>query len=184
MLVEKLVKIFKKKTIRFLDIGTGAGCILISLLTELKDSFGVGIDLSNKAVLIANKNVDKHLLKDKKRVRVYRRSFSQFFNKKFDLIVCNPPYISTKDLKNLNDDIKKYEPKLALDGGNDGLDVIQKVIYKSKEILKIKGLLALEIGNGQNKKVSKILKKNKFKIEYVIEEYPGSTRCLISSYSN
>ena len=71
----------------------------------------------------------------------------------------NPPYIMKKDLKNLQEDIKKFEPKLALDGGNDGLDVIKKVIYKSKSLLKIKGMLALEIGNGQFKKVSKILKK-------------------------
>ena len=74
------------------------------------------------------------------------------------MIVSNPPYIKTIDLKNLEDEVKIYEPKLALDGGNDGLDVIKKVIYKSKEILKFRALLALEIGNGQYKKVSDILK--------------------------
>ena len=70
----------------------------------------------------------------------------KIYNKKFDLIVSNPPYIMKKDIKNLSEDIKKFEPKLALDGGNDGLDVIKKVIYKSRSILKIKGMLALEIG--------------------------------------
>ena len=70
----------------------------------------------------------------------------------------NPPYIMTKDIRNLNEDIRKFEPKLALDGGNDGLDVVQKVIYKSRDILRIKGMLALEIGNGNLIK-SKILKK-------------------------
>ena len=98
------------------------------------------------------------------------------------MIVSNPPYIKTIDLKNLEDEVKIYEPKLALDGGNDGLDVIKKVIYKSKEILKFRALLALEIGNGQYKKVSDILKKNNFKIEHIIKDYKDNTRCLISSY--
>ena len=98
------------------------------------------------------------------------------------MIVSNPPYIKTIDLKNLEDEVKIYEPKLALDGGNDGLDVIKKVIYKSKEILKFRALLALEIGNGQYKKVSDILKKNNFKIEHNIKDYKDNTRCLISSY--
>ena len=86
----------------------------------------------------------------------------------------------TKDLKNLEADIKRYEPKLALDGGNDGLDVIKKVIYKSKSILKINGMLALEIGNGQFKKVSNILKSNKFKIKYLINDYRENIRCVIA----
>ena len=86
-----------------------------------------------------------------------------------------------KDLKNLADDIKKFEPKLALDGGNDGLDVIKKVIYKSKDILKINGMLALEIGNEQFKKVSKILSVNNFKINYLIKDYRENIRCVLST---
>ena len=86
-----------------------------------------------------------------------------------------------KDIKNLNEDIKKFEPKLALDGGNDGLDVIKKVIYKSKSILKIKGMLALEIGNEQFKKVSKILSKNNFRISYIIKDFGENIRCVLST---
>ena len=103
------------------------------------------------------------------------------YNYKFDLVVSNPPYIITKDIRNLEDDIKKFEPKLALDGGNDGLDVIKKVIYKSKSILKLKGMLALEIGNGQFKKVSKILRKNKFRIRYIVKDYRENIRCILST---
>ena len=112
------------------------------------------------------------------------KSLSSNFNQKFDLIVSNPPYIRSKDIRNLNDDIKKYEPRIALDGGNDGLDLIKKVIYKTKCILKVKGTLALEIGNEQFKKVSNILLEKNFKIEHIIKDYKDNVRCIISTYIN
>jgi len=180
LMVDKLVKIFKKKRISILDIGTGSGCILISLLSELNNSIGLGVDISNKAIKIAKKNAIKHRII--KRTKFLRASFSCIFNQKFDLVVSNPPYIKRNDLKNLECDIKYYEPKIALDGGNDGLDVIKKVIYKTKHILKIKGMLALEIGNEQYKKVSKILLRNNFKTEYIIKDYKDNIRCILSTY--
>ena len=178
LMIEKLTKIFKNKPISILDIGTGSGCIIISLLSELKKSNGIGLDISGKSILIAKKNADKHLKSNN--LKLFKRSFTSLFNKKFDLIVSNPPYIMSKDLKNLDDDIRKFEPKLALDGGNDGLDVVKKVIYKAKEILKINGTLAIEIGNGQYKKVSKILLRNKFIIREKVKDYNDNIRCLIS----
>ena len=87
----------------------------------------------------------------------------------------------TKDIRNLDEDIRKFEPRIALDGGNDGLDLIKKVIYKANNILKNRGLLALELGNGQFKKVSKILKEKNFKIENVIKDYQDNVRCIIST---
>ena len=109
------------------------------------------------------------------------RSFINFYNHKADLIVSNPPYIKQKDIKNLATCIKNFEPKLALDGGKDGLDLIRKVIYKSNKILKINGILALEIGNGQTNKVSKILNKNNFLIKHSVKDFENNTRCIISS---
>ena len=182
LMVEKIVKIFKEKKIFILDIGTGSGCILLSILSELNKSNGIGIDKSKQAIFIANQNSKKHKLSGK--TKFYVRSVDDIYFKKFDLIVSNPPYIMKKDLKNLQDDIKNFEPKLALDGGNDGLDVIKKVIYKSKHILKTKGMLALEIGNEQFKKVSKILKKNKFKTRFLIKDYRENIRCILSTLEN
>ena len=179
LLVEKVIKIFRNKNIHLLDIGTGSGCILLSILMELKNSSGIGVDISQKAIKNAVQNSTQHKLTE--RVKFYRKCFSKFNGSKFDLIVSNPPYIKKNDIKNLAVDIKKFEPKLALDGGNDGLDVIKKIIYKSRSILKYNGMLALEIGNEQYKKVSKILGKNKFKIKFLVKDYRENVRCIFST---
>ena len=181
LLVDKILKIYKEKKISILDIGTGSGCIIISLLSNLKNSYGIGIDISKNAILTAKKNALKYKLST--RLKFFNKSFNSIFSKKFDLIVSNPPYIDSKDIKNLSDDIKRYEPRIALDGGNDGLDLIRKVIYKSKHILKINGMLALEIGNEQIKKVSKILIDNNFRIKHVIKDYKTNVRCVFADYN-
>jgi len=103
------------------------------------------------------------------------------YNYKFDLIVSNPPYVCSHQIKNLSDDVKKHEPRIALDGGNDGLDVIKKVIYKSRNVLKIKGLLALEIGHGQFRKVSQILNSQGFRVKFLIKDYQNNIRCIITT---
>ena len=136
------------------------------------------LNIDNYAI----RNSKKHKLNN--RTRFYKKCFTEVYDSKFDLIVSNPPYIKKKDIKNLADDIKKFEPKLALDGGNDGLDVIKKVIYKSRYILKLNGMLALEIGNEQYKKVSKILTRNKFIIRYLVKDNNDNVRCILSILSN
>ena len=178
LLVDKILELHNGKKPSILDIGTGSGCIIISLLINLKNSNGIGIDISKNAILTAEINALKHKVSN--RLKFLNRSFNDIFGKKFDLIVSNPPYIERKDIKNLSEDIKKYEPIMALDGGNDGLDLIKKVIYKAKYILKINGILALEIGNEQDKKVSKILIDNNFRIKHVIKDYKNNIRCLIA----
>ena len=180
LLVEKLVAIFKKKRITIFDIGTGTGCIILSLLSELRNSSGTAVDISKKAIVVAKINACKFKLSD--RIKFLNKPFEVLCNKKFDLIVSNPPYIKRSDIKNLSEDIKMFEPRMALDGGNDGLDLIKKVIYKSRKILKINGMLALEIGNEQIKRVSKILIDNKFRIKYVIKDYRNNVRCVFAEY--
>ncbi len=181
LLVQGLSEMFKEKKISILDIGTGSGCIIVSLLSNLRQSSGLGIDISKYAIATAKKNRIKHNLQN--RLKLLNKSLDKIHHQKFDLIVSNPPYIKRKDIKNLSDDIKKYEPRIALDGGNDGLDLIKKVIYKSKDIIKIKGTLALEIGNGQFKKVSKILLENNFRVLKVIKDYKNNVRCIIAKYN-
>ncbi len=182
ILVETLTKFYKGKNPFILDIGTGSGCIIISLLQEFKRSNGIAIDISQKALNLAKKN--SKINDTYKRIKFIKSAISNFNGPKFDLIVSNPPYISCPDLKNLDDSIKYFEPKIALDGGNDGLDVMRKVIYKSKKILKINGMLALEIGNGQYKKVSQILKLNKFREKIIIRDYKDNIRCIFSTLNH
>mgnify|MGYP001467523620 CR=1 FL=1 len=178
LMIEMLSKYFKSKSPEILDIGLGSGCILLSLLMELKKARGVGLDISKNAIRVAKKN-SRNLMLDN-RIKFLNRSISDYLAGKFDLIVSNPPYINTRQMAYLPPDVKNFEPHVALNGGYDGLDVIRKVIYKSKSILKINGILAIEIGNGQYKKVSQILKEHKFRIKFLIKDYKENIRSVIS----
>jgi release factor glutamine methyltransferase len=170
----------KNNYLNILDIGTGSGCILISLLKELIKAKGIGVDKSTKAIAIAKKNSISQQVDN-------RASFKNVnleeikFDKKFDLIVSNPPYVPDVSLKNLNLDIKLYEPKIALQGGVQGVDFLCKIINLASKILKINGLLALEIGDNQFHILAKYLKKNRFKIldKYILIN--KQVRCLLAT---
>ena len=179
LLIDPIIKKFKGKSLYFLDIGVGTGCIMLSILSELKNSRGLGIDICNKAISVAKINLET--MKLNKRASLKCRSIDTIYNKKFDLIVSNPPYIVKREINQLSEDIKKFEPQKALDGGHDGLDVIRKVIYKSKNILKLNGILALEIGRGQYYSVSNILRLNGFREIKKIKDYRDNVRCIFST---
>jgi len=170
----------KNKYFDVLDIGTGSGCILISLLKELTKARGVGVDKSSKAIAIAKKN--SHLNKIDNRICFKNISLEQInFDKKFDIIVSNPPYLSNVSLKNLDFDIRLYEPKAALQGGIQGVDLLNKIIYLASKILKINGLLALEIGDNQFHILAKYLKENRFKILKKYTLINKQVRCLLAT---
>ena len=179
LLVNEVVNFYKNKSINILDIGTGSGCILLSILKELKRSRGLGIDISHKAIFVAKKNAKK--LKLLNRTRFKTCDISKLQYRSYDLIVSNPPYIPSGDLRNLSHDIINYEPLCALNGGIDGLDLIKKVIYKSNKLLKKSGILAIEIGNSQYRRVSNILMKSVFREIKKVHDYNYNVRCIIST---
>ena len=179
LLIYKVVNFFKNKKINVLDIGTGSGCILLSILKELVHSRGVGIDVSSKAIKIAQFNSRSLNLFYRSKFKVF--DINKFNLGKYDLIVSNPPYIPAKDIKNLSKDIINYEPLIALNGGLDGLDLIKKIVYKSDSLLKRSGLLAIEIGNRQNSRVCSLLRKRGFRIESKVYDYNCNVRCIIST---
>jgi len=179
LLIYKVINFFKNKRVYILDIGTGSGCILLSILKKLNLAKGIGIDISSRAIQVAKINSKNLNLTNRSKFKVC--DLSMYNVGKYDLIVSNPPYIPSKDIKNLSRDIFNYEPKNALDGGVDGLDLIKKVIYKSSNLLKRNGLLAIEVGYDQYKRVSSILRDNKFREIGKEYDYNRNVRCIIST---
>ena len=180
IIVEQVLKFTKNKNeINILDIGVGSGCILLSILNERKKFIGTGIDISKNSLDICKINAKK--LSVEKRTKLYKSDVDKFTQGKYDLIVSNPPYIKSIDLKYLESDILEFEPKLALDGGLDGLSVIRKVIKKSSELIKRNGKFILEIGFNQKNKVIKLLNKKGFYINSTVKDYAKNDRCIVST---
>ena len=174
--VLRLVRVDSRKSV--LDIGTGSGCILLSILKERKLLTGYGIDISKKSINVCKINAKR--LEIKNRAKFYVSDIDKFFLGKYDIVVSNPPYINTSKIKYLEKDVSKFEPRLALDGGVDGFSEITKVVGKTKDLIKKNGLFILEIGFKQKEKVIKILNKKGFYIKKIIKDYAGIDRCIIS----
>ena len=180
IIVEQVLKIYKKRNkINFLDIGFGSGCILLSILKERRDFKASGIDISNHALKVCKINAYK--LGVKNRVRLFKSDIDKFSKGKYDLIISNPPYIKNVDLKYLEKDVVNFEPKLALDGGLDGISEIRKIIIKSSELIKNGGKLILEIAYNQKEEVKQLLRKNSFYINSVVKDLANNDRCIIST---
>ncbi len=183
LIVEEVLKLTKNKNkLRVLDIGVGSGCLLLSILSEKKNFFGIGIDISKKCLDLSKINAFK--LGVSNRVKFFKTDIDNFNYGKYDLIVSNPPYINQFDLKKLNKEVVNFEPKLSLDGGLDGLSVLRKVIKKASKLLKLNGKLVLEIGFDQKDRVSEILRKKGFYINKVLKDYANNDRCIISTKNN
>ena len=179
LIIEEVLKLTKNKNrLKLLDIGVGSGCILLSILSEKKDFYGVGIDISKKCLDLSKINALN--LGVQNRVKFFKTDVDNFNYGKYDLIVSNPPYIRKFDLKYLDKEVMNFEPKLSLDGGLDGLSVIRKVAKKASELLKTNGILILEIGFDQKDRVKEILKNRGFYINKVLKDYANNYRCIIS----
>ena len=176
---ESLKYIPFNKSINILDIGTGSGCIIISILNERKKCKATAIDISNKAIKIAKTNAKLHHLENK--IKFINIDIDKYNSNKYDLILSNPPYIKNIELNRLDNDIKLFEPKLALRGGFDGYEEIKKVVIKSSKLLKEKGRLIIEIGYRQKNHTLSFLKNNGFFINKICKDLSGKDRCIVST---
>ena len=183
VIIEESLKLIKtNKSKKILDIGTGSGCIVISLLKERPKCRAAALDISNKALKVAKTNAKLHHLENK--IEFINIDIDKYRSNKYDLIISNPPYIKNISINRLDDDIRFHEPKLALSGGFDGYREIKKVIKKSKKLLKINGKLLIEIGDKQKSQSLILLKKNGFYIKKVCKDLSGKDRCIIGTKIN
>ena len=180
LIIEEALKISKNKfKLKVLDIGVGSGCIILSILKERKDFNGVGIDISQKSIGLSKLNSLN--LGVQNRVKFIKTDVDNFNHGKYDLIISNPPYIKKLDLKYLEKDITKFEPKLALDGGLEGTSEISSVINKSSELIKKNGKFLLEIASEQKMVVKRLLKNKGFYINRILKDYGKNDRCIVST---
>lgn len=190
VLVEKIIDIVnseerfnRKNPIKIVDIGTGSGAITISLAYYIKNSEIYSVDINPRAIDIASQNAKN--LSVEKNIQFLNGSlleplYENDLKGKIDIIASNPPYIPTKVIENLQTEVSTYEPKLALDGGVDGLDFYRKIIDGASDFLTYEGLIAFEIGHDQGEDVSKILEgSNEFKNIEIITDLSGLDRVVI-----
>jgi len=179
-IVEEVLKLTKNNSkSHVLDIGTGSGCILLSILKERKNFIGTGIDISKKCIKVSKYNAKRLELDN--RTKFYISDVDNFLIGKYDVVVSNPPYIENLNLKYLDRDVVNFEPKLALSGGRDGFSEITKVINKTSGLIKKNGVFVLEIGHNQKNKVTEKLKAKGFYIKKVLKDYGKNDRCIISA---
>ena len=180
LIIENALNLTKNKNkLSVLDIGIGSGCILLSILKEKQNFYGTGIDVSKNCLNISKINAIN--LNVEARLKLFKSNIDNFSLGKYDLIVSNPPYINNYKIKYLESDVANFEPKLALDGGLDGLSEIRKVIRKSSELIKKNGKFILEIGFDQKNRVIKILKKEGFYINSIMKDIAKIERCIVST---
>ncbi len=182
IVVNEVLKITNSSTSKhILDIGTGSGCILLSILKERPKCRGTAVDISKKAINTAISNAKMHHLENK--VKFINIDIDNLKDNNYDLIVSNPPYIDNIKLKRLDCDIKLYEPIVALKAGIDGLSEIKKLVLRSKKILKQNGKLIFEIGEKQLNKVLKLLNENNFYVNRVCKDLNSLPRVIVATKS-
>jgi len=159
-----------------LDLGTGSGCIILSLLDEYNAAMGIGVDKSKKALNVAQKNAELLNLND--RVKFQIGNWCDGLNNKFDLIVSNPPYISEKEILGLSNDVINWEPRIALTPEGDGLGAYKNIINGVKNILIPNGRIIFEIGHAQGNEVSNLLKSNNFKEINIVKDINNKDRVV------
>ena len=179
-LIESVIKMLPDRALplHILDLGTGTGCLLVALLSEYKNAKGVAVDQSQDALRTAQSNAETNGVGN--RFSICQSHWFQNVDGVFDLIVSNPPYISEKDYEALDDNVKNYDPKKALLGGDDGLSDYKTIIKHTPHFLKEKGFLVLEMGYGQCSAITKLLHKSHLKNISVFKDLAGIDRCVLA----
>lgn len=162
-----------------LDLGTGTGCILLTLLAERNGATGVGVDLSSEALKVAAHNSTALGVGD--RTTFYQSNWFDKIGGQFDLIVSNPPYISAAEMEGLQQDVLGWEPHLALSPGGDGLDAYRIIAKSVRDFLNPNGKLVLEIGHEQAQSVTEIMMQNELQVDSPIQDLNGKDRVLLVS---
>ena len=176
---EVLNNINNSSSKNLLEIGTGSGCVIISIIKERLNCLATAIDISKKALKVAKTNAKIHHLENK--IKFLNIDVDKFNYNKYDFILSNPPYINSIDIKRLDKDVRLYEPMVALLAGTDGLSQIRKLVNKSRTLLKKNGKLIFEIGKSQLNEVIRILKKNKFYINEICNDLQSYPRVIVST---
>jgi len=177
-IVETVINHYKnnKKKLAICDIGTGSGCLIISLLKQYKNSIGVGIDISNQAIRIAEKNAIKHKVND--RLDLIFDDWKNLSGK-FDVIVSNPPYIKTLDYNNLPSEVRNFDPKVSLLGGNTGFEKFIEISSIINLLMKKESIFVLEIGDKQSEFLIEKFKNKSLCLIEIIRDYNGIKRVLV-----
>ena len=164
--------------VRILDLGTGTGCILLAILSAWPEASGVGVDISPQAVDVAANNATR--LGFANRATFRTGSWCEGLTETFDIVVSNPPYISTDDFLRLQPDVKNFDPPTALKGGADGLDAYRVLLPAARKVLKSGGKIGLEFGSGQEKAVTKLALENGFGNAAEYRDLAGIVRCVVA----
>ena len=177
LIVEIANNFIKKNEVKnILDLGTGSGCILLSILKENKMINGLGIDLSKEAINIAQKNSKK--LQLDKQSNFLISNWMEAINFKYDIVVSNPPYIASKEIEKLSKEVKNFDPFLSLDGGDDGLNCYRVIVEDLKRVINKNAIIIIEIGYNQSNSVEEIFKNNDFKLLKKYNDINGLDRVL------
>jgi len=186
IIVEKALDIARSKSMqrsRFLDVGTGSGCIAISFAHENPDSIGWAVDLSGAALRIAQENAIQHGVAE--RLMLIQTDLLACFPQKpfFNLILCNPPYVALADYDSLPPGVSNFEPHLALFGGASGLEVYRRLMPEVSSRLLPEGYLLMELGMGQSEEVGKLVENQGLFLEMIVNDLQGIPRCLVARKS-
>lgn len=166
------------KSITILDIGTGTGCLLIALLSELPEARGIGVDISERALQVASANAKRHGMDS--RTQFVQSHWCDALDGTFDLIISNPPYITKSAMATLMPDVLHYEPATALVAGIDGLDAYRALAPQVAARLNPKGAVVFEVGQGQAELVAEIMSAQGLEIQAIEKDLAGIARCVVA----